>query len=296
LKDHLSGEGRSVGILSDEGGVVFGGSALNNPSLINTIWSGGDVHIDRKNRAPVTISDARLTLSIMVQQNLLNTFQRSNNKIAKDSGFNARCLFSHPVSTQGYRQIYNPVISREHMPIFNGRIKELILSGLHNDRVLLQFSPAAASAWIDWYNFIETQMASTGELFNIRDCASKIAENTARIAALMHFFRGDEGDITLIAMDAAEKISTWYLEEYQHFFSSSNNSNDENELFDWIIHYCRYHGLARLKKNIILQYGPVRLRSKKTIEPLLNNLAYTQKIFFETRGRTTYLIPVKLGS
>src|SRR5690606_27106822 len=114
-------------------------------------------HIDRKNRAPVTISDARLTLSIMVQQNLLNTFQRSNNKIAKDSGFNARCLFSHPVSTQGYRQIYNPVISREHMPIFNGRIKELILSGLHNDRVLLQFSPAAASAWIDWYNFIETQ-------------------------------------------------------------------------------------------------------------------------------------------
>jgi hypothetical protein len=40
-------------------------------------------------------------------------------------------------------------------------------------------------------------MASTGELFEIRDCASKIAENTARIAALLHFFRGDEGDITL---------------------------------------------------------------------------------------------------
>ena len=295
LKDHLSGEGRSVGILSDEGGVVFGGSALNNPSLINTIWSGGYVHIDRKNRPPVTISDARLTLSIMVQQNLLNTFQRSNNKIAKDSGFNARCLFSHPVSTQGYRQINNPVTSREHMPIFSERIKELILSNQHNDRIMLQFSPTAASAWIDWYNFVETQMASTGELFEIRDCASKIAENTARIAALLHFFRGDEGDITPIATNAAETISSWYLEEYQHFFSIGNNSNDENELFDWIIHYCHSHALARLKKNIILQYGPVRLRNKKTLEPLLNNLAYTQKIIFETRGRTTYLIPVNSG-
>ncbi|HDZ1552322.1 TPA: DUF3987 domain-containing protein, partial [Klebsiella pneumoniae] len=154
----------------------------------------------------------------------------------------------------------------------------------------------AASAWIDWYNFVETQMASTGELFEIRDCASKIAENTARIAALLHFFRGDEGDITPIAMDAAEVISSWYLEEYQHFFSCGNNTNDENELFDWIIYYCRSHGLTRLKKNTILQYGPVRLRSKKTLEPLLNNLAYTQRIFFETRGRTTYLIPVNSGT
>lgn len=97
-------------------------------------------------------------------------------------------------------------------------------------------------------------------------------------------------------MDAAEIISSWYLEEYQHFFSSGNNSNDENELFDWIINYCRYHGLARLKKNIILQYGPVRLRNKKALEPLLNNLEYTQKITFEARGRTTYLTPVNSGS
>ena len=232
----------------------------------------------------------------MVQQNLLNTFQRSNNKIAKDLGFNARCLFSHPVSTQGYRQINNPVTSREHLPIFSERIKELILFNQHNDRIMLQFSPTAASAWIDWYNFVETQIASTGELFEIRDCASKIAENTARIAALLHFFRGDEGDITPIAMDAAEIISSWYLEEYQNFFSSGNNSNDENELFDWIINYCRYHSLARLKKNIILQYGPVRLRNKKALEPLLNNLAYKQKITFEARGRTTYLTPVNSGS
>lgn len=296
LKDHLSGNGRSVGILSDEGGVVFGGSTLNNPSLINTVWSGGDMHIDRKNRASVAISDARLTLSIMVQPELLTSFQRGNNKIAQHSGLNARCLFCNPESTQGYRQIYCPIASREYMPIFSDRIKDIILSDQHSDRTLLQFSPTAAIAWIDWYNFVETQMASTGELFEIRDCASKTAENTARLAALLHFFRGDEGDITDMAMHAAETISSWYLEEYLNFFTSGQRNDDERELFEWIINYCRHNHPIRLKKNIILQYGPTRLRNKNILNRSLANLVQTQKIRVETIRRTTYIIPINSGA
>ncbi len=65
------------------------------------------------------------------------------------------------------------------------------------------------------------------------------------------------------------------------FFFKWNNSNVKMNYSNWIIHYCRSHGLARLKKNIILQYGPVRLRNKTALEPLLNNLAYTQKIILK---------------
>lgn len=40
-----------------------------------------------------------------------------------------------------------------------------------------------------------------------KDAASKAAENAARLAALIHLFQGDEGDITLDSMISGAYIS-----------------------------------------------------------------------------------------
>ncbi|MEI7000729.1 DUF3987 domain-containing protein, partial [Klebsiella pneumoniae] len=66
---------------------------------------------------------------------------------------------------------------------------------------------------------VETEMRLLGFLSDFKDYASKIAENMARIAALLHYFNGDEGDVSLTAAEAAIEISAWYVDEYIKLFS-----------------------------------------------------------------------------
>jgi hypothetical protein len=40
-------------------------------------------------------------------------------------------------------------------------------------------------------------MGLLGTLSDFKDYASKMAENMARVAALLHYFNGDDGDISL---------------------------------------------------------------------------------------------------
>lgn len=123
-----------------------------------------------------------------------------------------------PGSTQGYRQITNPVVSSEHLPVFHlrlmGIVNESIIRNDENERLCLYFSPEAEKRWLEFYNKVESEMGILGALSNFKDYASKMAENMARIAALLHYFNGDEGDISLLTTEAAVEISAWYVDEY----------------------------------------------------------------------------------
>lgn len=297
LKDHLSGERRSVGIMSDEGGIIFGGSALSELPLINKLWDGTTISVDRKNKPGIQISEARTTISVQIQSAIFDGFEKVKGNIARHSGYFARCLICQPESTQGRRQISNPVVSKEYLPIFNKRIKELILDDVDsNHRDLLSFTPEAEKMWIDYYNFNETEMRDSGDFSEFRDYASKISENAARIAALLHFFSGDVGGISCRAMEAAEKISMWYTEQFQMLFSNNPVIEDENKMLEWIRNYCSENNVCRVKKNIILQYGPVRFRSKRVVNDLLSTLYVQRRIHIEKRVNTTYIILSNFGS
>jgi hypothetical protein len=70
----------------------------------------------------------------------------------------------------------------------------------------------------------------------------------ARIAALLHYFNGDEGDVSLTAVEAAIEISAWYVDEYIKLFSKQQKldmvNTDADELYWWIKEYCNqnfYH-------------------------------------------------------
>lgn len=60
----------------------------------------------------------------------------------------------------------------------------------------------------------------------------------ARIAALLHYFNGDEGDVSLTAAEAAIEISAWYVDEYIKLFSKQQEldmvNTDADELYWWI--------------------------------------------------------------
>ncbi|EOV1642469.1 TPA: YfjI family protein [Yersinia enterocolitica] len=300
IKDYLCEGWRAVGIMSDEAGTIFNGYTLNELPFINKMWDGSTFSVERKSSLERLIKGARLTLSLMVQPDILKIYLARKGDTAKGIGFFARCLICQPGSTQGYRQITSPVSSSEHLPVFHNRLMEIvkssIASGGENERICLRFSPEAEQRWITFYNKVESQMGLLGSLSDFKDYASKVAENMARIAALLHHFNGDEEYIPLVVVEAAIEISAWYVDEYVRLFSKPDELNlvnsEADELFSWIKEYCYKVVVPYIKRTTILQYGPNRFRNRSKLNELLSTLYSQGRILAEKRGRTIYIKPV----
>ncbi|MEA3637217.1 YfjI family protein [Enterobacter hormaechei] len=297
IKDYLCGYWRSIGIMSDEAGTIFNGYTLNELPFINKMWDGATFSVERKSEPEKLIKNARLTLGLMVQPDIFKGYLQRKGDAAKGIGFFARCLIYQPDSKQGSRIISSPVISSEHLPIFHQRLMEIVNENIardnQNERLCLRFLVEAENRWIEFYNKVESDMGLLGTLTDFKDYASKIAENTARVAALLHFFNGNDGDIPLSAVEDAVRISTWYLNEYIHLFSKPQEFtlaiSEADELYWWIKNHCNRLVVPYITKNTILQYGPNKFRSRSKANELLSALFSQNKILVGKRGKTTLI-------
>lgn len=302
IKDFLCGQWRAIGMMSDEGGTIFSGHTINELPFVNKMWDGSILSVERKCNPERLIKDARVTLSVMLQPVIFKAYQERKGDMAKGVGFFARCLICQPDSTQGYRQISSPVTSSEHLPVFHKRLMDIITDNLvrhdENERECLVFCPEAEQRMIEFYNKVESEMGLIGFLSDFKDYASKVAENMARMAALLHYFEGRGGDISLIAVEAAIQIISWYVDEYVRLFSQPQEltlvSSEANELYYWIKEYCVKNMIPYLRKNTILQYGPSRLRNRAKVNELLSTLYSQRKILAEKRGKTIFIQPVEI--
>lgn len=177
---------------SDEGGVLFKSSIMRNSPVINSFWSGGDVNIDRKTLESFVVSDARLTMHIMTQWSALQDFLGRSKDDLRGNGFFARAIVTCPISLCGYRQVSGFEFSKKATEKFNDRIKQLLLNVIamedYRNRVTVTFSNDAKNVWLDIANDIEIKMGPGGMYECAKDHASKVPENIARVAALIHCF------------------------------------------------------------------------------------------------------------
>ncbi|MBJ9596416.1 DUF3987 domain-containing protein [Citrobacter werkmanii] len=284
---------KSVGIMSDEAGAIFNGHTLKDLPFINKMWDGGKFTVDRKNEPEATIHDARMTLSLMVQPEVFTAYLERRGEQAKGVGFFARSLICLPTSTQGTRLIETPVISREHLPIFHRRLMDIATESLtHNEqgREGLTFSPDAEKLWINFHNYIESKTGSGGGLANVRDYASKVSENVARVAALLHHFGSIENSISAETVNAAIYVINWYGNQYIDLFVQPDEyqsfETDLNDLLAWIQGQCRQSPGYTIRKNRILQLGPNRLRNKERVDELISVLIEREKIILGQIGKT----------
>jgi len=297
IKDYLCGYWRSVGIMSDEAGTIFNGYTLNELPFINKMWDGAMFPVERKSEPEKLIRDARMTLSLMVQPDIFKGYIKRKGDMAKGIGFFARCLICQPGSTQGNRQITSPVVSTEYLPIFHQRLMKIVNESIagnnENDRLCLRFTVEAEKRWIAFSNNVEYEMGILGRLSNFKDYASKMAENMARIAALLHHFNGDEGDISLLTVEAAVEISTWYVGEYVRLFSKPQEFtlaiSEADELYWWINNYCIRLNASWITKNTVLQYGPNKFRNRSKANEVLNTLYSQNRILTEKKGKTVFI-------
>ena len=283
----------SAGLVTAEAGVFFGAHGMNaetvmrNLTQLNGFWDGTPLTIDRKTTESIAVHGARLTVGLQVQGATLTEFQKKNGVIARGSGFWARFLFAAPASTQGTRFFTEAPPQWPKLEAFQKRLSEILEQPLpFDDKGNLQprelcLDAAAKAAWINFHDSVERGLVNDGELGDVRDFASKTADNAARIAACFHAFEACSGEIDEDTMRRACTLAVWHLKEAQRFFF---NTTSQTELADvmrldaWLLDYCRRNRSLRVAERHLMQYGPNALRQKARLEGSLAELSSRHRI------------------
>jgi putative DNA primase/helicase len=267
----------SAGVVSAEAGIVFGShgmgkdSVMRNLALLNQLWDGKSVTVDRRSSESFKVHGARLTVALQVQEPTLREFFARTGALARGTGFLARFLMAWPESTQGTRQI-DPCapdgpVGWPNLAAFERRISEILQQPLpigEDDALappVLPLSADARAAWIEFHNAIESALPSGGELYDVRDVASKSADNAVRLAALFHVFQGGAGAIGVGTFEGASRIVAWHLNEARHFLGTlavTADVTDAARLDAWMITRCKQGCTDSIGKNYIRQHGPIR--------------------------------------
>jgi putative DNA primase/helicase len=291
----------SGGVVSAEAGVVFGShgmgkdSVMRNLAQLNVLWDGGSVAIDRKTGESFATRGARLTVALQVQEVTLRDFLNRSGGLARGTGFLPRFLVAWPESTQGFRPFTEAPPKWPALDAFNKRIARILEETVPIDErgvltpILLVLGPEAKSEWVEFHDRIEKELSVGGALHDVRDVASKIADNAARLAALFHIFEGASGAISLQAFTSARQIAEWHLYEARRFFGEialPTELADAVRLDRWLLDHCR-----RQRSNIVARRDvqrtvtPAHLRQKMSLDQALRELVEAGRVVIIQKGR-----------
>ena len=288
-------------MLSAEAGAVFGAhgmgqdTILRNLALLNVLWDGGEMAIDRRSKPSFVLRGRRLTFGLMVQPEALRGFLERAGTLPRGTGFIARFLIAWPGSTQGTRA-YRP--APEAMPLvalFGARIRELLSQPLATDAhgcitpAVLDLSPQSRAAWIRFHDEVERELGVRGALRGVRDVAAKAAENAARLAALSHVLEhGANGTIASEAIRAAVSIVDWHLNEARGLLADLDTPPSlaaAIRLDAWLRNEAQANDTDRVPTKRIYQYGPNCVRDSRDLRAALAILAERGRARMEEDGR-----------
>lgn len=289
LIEKLAG-GFNMGILqSSEGGVVLDDKFHTLLPYLNKAWDGDTFKVSRARGRDFRVEDARLSMLLMAQSGILQRFVKSRKNLAKTSGFLARCLTIQPPSIQGQRfmntgQSSVPV-SNIWMDKFHTRTKNLLCESSRpkGPRKILHFDPIAKNLLVNFYNEVEQALQPNGQLDSIRDFASKICNNVARIAAILHVFCGCDGDIGQVITSYAIKLGYAFTLEFNYLFQIKDEETITREaahdLYQWLMRR-HYAGNFYVKLADILRLGPPSCRTKFKRDRAVDLLLQRGLIYF----------------
>jgi len=299
LARSLARQWPSGGVVSSEAGLVFGAhgmgkeSIMRNLGLLNVLWDGGTLTVDRKSSESFRVSGARLTVALQIQEATLRSFFDRSGGLARGTGFLARFLVSWPESTQGFRLFTDAPTSWSRLSLFHRRIAAILDTPAPlNDNgslspAMMTMTQEAKEMWIAFHDAIESELRSGGELHDVRDVASKAADNAARLAALFQVFEdGMCGTVERDAFEGASRIVAWHLNEAKRFFGEvalPSELVDAARLDAWLIGRCRQEREAEVSKREALQYGPIR--NDPALMAAIHTLEELDRVRFEKEGK-----------
>ena len=309
LAHELAKRWPSGGVVSAEAGIVFGGhgmksdSVMQNLATLNQLWDGNTITVHRKTTESFSVRGARLTMALQVQEPTLREFFNQSGALARGTGFLARFLIGWPESTQGNRPFAEPPESWPHLAEFNRRISELLYQTIAIDEEgalnppMLSMTADAKAAWVEYHDGIERELSGGGDYYDVRDVASKSADNAARMAALFQIYEGGSA-ISLEAFESASLITAWHLHESRRFFGELAlpvEMADAVRLDSWLIEHCKRERTLLVSTRDAQQRGPVR--DKERLEQALRDLQELDRLRVtrDERQRNIRVNPALIG-
>jgi hypothetical protein len=310
LKHNLAVEWPSGGIISSEGGAVFGGhgmkkdNQMGNMATLNELWDGKPGRTDRRTTQAAILKNARLTVAIQVQEATLKAFLGTSNALARGTGFLARYLVAWPMTTMGTRSFTEPPSAWPMRDRFRQRIADILNAPQPIvDRELkpnmLTLTKEAKVAWVGFHDEIESQLGLTGSYHAVCDVASKAADNAVRIAALFHVLEGETDAVSETHMVSANRIARWHLNESYRLYGGLTVPQELEaaaKLNDWLVAHCKKEQVEEIGFTALLQCGPNALRKKALLEPPLEQLVGLGRVkVCVAPARTIHLNPALLN-
>ena len=261
-------------IESDESGSVFGGYSMREAAMkvladLNRFWDGKPIHVDRRQSESYLIDGVRLSVSLMIQEPALREFFRQSKQLARGTGFLARFLISWPRSMIGHRFYEEPPKGWPALSAFHQRMEHLLSKSLKINKqgslelTTLELDDQARNRWIRFHDDLERELGAGEDLHDVRDIASKTADNAVRIAANFHAFTsfGQNNRITGSVLAAGRDLALWHLYESQRFFNELAVSPEEANaitLDAWMIDRCSSKGSNEILRRELQREGHVR--------------------------------------
>lgn len=275
LIHEMSENSKYTALVTSEGGSILRGGAFKDFSKINDLWSGETVKSDRKSTDSSYVEGGRLTLNIMVQPEVHDSYLQRVGDESRGSGMWARFLVTEPDSMIGTRYSNYRNISWSYIERFARRlttfleVTKKIVKG-DERRKVVRLSWQAAEKFISISNEIERCTARGGCYQGFEDHASKLPENILRVAGVWHVFSsGMSTEVTLDSMDKAIGLVLYYSEQFKRvFYVPSEEEVDDEKVKDWMEEK-RAQGVRYLRKNYVLKHGPSKLRRKSRLDPCL---------------------------
>ena len=249
-------------LVSSEGGIIVDGKSFDAVPHLNSLWSGDKVSVARVGKPSLNISDARLAVSIMLQPEIFKPHTGKKGEKVRGSGHWARYLVFSPESTQGTRLSTRQANSWEHLEAFDRRLRE-ILSKARMARVVgdfereeIRFSEEAAAAWFKVSDRIEEEILPGGRFERASDHASKLGENIARVAALLHYFEGDGDAISIETFNVAADICAECSDDFLKLFVPPPEEITDAIELNKLINRTRDDGLRFIRRTYLHKRCP----------------------------------------
>ncbi len=276
----------SLGLFSDEAGLLIGGHALNSDNALKTMarwckmWDGSAFDRVRGGDGSAVLYGRRLSMHQLAQPDVMALLL--GNQMANGQGLLARCLVAWPESTIGSRHIviFEQPRDRPELKQLFANLKTLTEADPRTgnneqelDPIELPLDENAQQMAISALNEFETLMQSGNDLSELRDRASKALENACRIAGVLTVIE-DGLAATVIDGDRLERalvIIKWYLNEALRIKGAAvipQSVSDAESLSRWL----DVSGYRVFRSVLVLNKGPNHLRIKKRFEAAINEL------------------------
>ncbi|MCC1497941.1 YfjI family protein [Alcanivorax sp. 1008] len=253
------------GLVSGEAAMILDGRAFEAFAHFNDLWSGSGVKYERAGKR-IRLSGVTLTNSFMIQPTLFEPQTDKRKQKIRDSGYWARNLIFSPDSTQGTRLSRNKSTSTSKIKRFNKRISELLeemkvaASDPNFKKRILKFSPQAQEQWLEISDQIEMQKGPGGYFERATDHAAKLPEIIARLAALIHYFEGFQGEISTDTLYVAVEICKECSDDFMQLFVKPPEEFADAELLEKRFEEYRERGWRYVERTFARRRCPNPLR------------------------------------